>query len=98
MNEPLAIKLRPTKIEDVIGQEHLVSKDGPIYNFIKNKRIFSMILYGTPGIGKTTIASVIANSVDMKYRMLNATTNDKKDLVTVIEEAKLYGGLILILD
>ena len=98
MNEPLAIKLRPTKIEDVIGQEHLVSKDGPIYNFIKNKRIFSMILYGNPGIGKTTIASVIANSVDMKYRMLNATTNDKKDLVTVIEEAKLYGGLILILD
>ena len=98
MNEPLALKLRPTKIEDVIGQEHLVSKGSPIYNFIKNKRIFSMILYGTPGIGKTTIATVIANSADMKYRMLNATTNDKKDLVTVIEEAKLYGGLILIMD
>ena len=98
MNEPLALKLRPTKIEDIIGQEHLVSKGAPIYNFIKNKRIFSMILYGNPGIGKTTIATVIANSLDMKYRMLNATTNDKKDLVRVIEEAKMYNGIILILD
>ena len=98
MNEPLAIKLRPTKIDDVIGQEHLVSKGSPIYNFIKNKRIFSMILYGNPGIGKTTIANVIANSTDMKYRFLNATTNDKKDLVTVIEEAKMYNGIILIMD
>lgn len=98
MMEPLAVKLRPTKVEDIIGQEHLVSKDGPIYNFIKNKRIFSMILYGNPGIGKTTIANVIVNSVDMKYRFLNATTNDKKDLVRVIEEAKMYNGIILVLD
>ena len=98
MTEPLALKLRPTKIEDIIGQEHLVSKDGPIYNFIKNKRVFSMILYGNPGIGKTTIANVVANSVDMKYRFLNAVTNDKKDLIVVIEEAKLYGGILLILD
>ena len=98
MNEPLAIKLRPTKIEDIIGQEHLVGKDGPIRNFIKNKRIFSMILYGNPGIGKTTIANVIASSTDMKYRFLNATINDKKDLMVVIEEAKMYNGIILIMD
>lgn len=98
MMEPLAVKLRPTKIEDIFGQEHLVSKDGPIYNFIKNKRIFSMILYGNPGIGKTTIANVIVKNIDMKYRFLNATTNDKKDLVRVIEEAKMYNGIILVLD
>ena len=98
MNEPLAIKLRPTKIEDIIGQEHLVGKDGPIRNFIKNKRIFSMILYGNPGIGKTTIANLIASSTDMKYRFLNATINDKKDLMIVIEEAKMYNGIILIMD
>lgn len=98
MMEPLAVKLRPTKVEDIIGQKHLVSKDGPIYNFIKNKRIFSMILYGNPGIGKTTIANVIVNNIDMKYRFLNATTNDKKDLVRVIEEAKMYNGIILVLD
>ena len=98
MSEPLALKLRPTKLNDIIGQDHLVGKDGPIRNFIKNKKVFSMILYGNPGIGKTSIATVIANSVDMKYRFLNATTNDKKDLMVVIEEAKLYGGLILIMD
>lgn len=98
MNEPLAIKLRPKKIDDIIGQEHLVGKDGPIRNFINNNKIFSMILYGNPGIGKTTIATVIANSVNLKYRILNATINDKKDLIVVIEEAKMYNGLILILD
>ena len=98
MREPLAILMRPTKLNDVIGQEHLVGKDGPIRNFIKNKRIFSMILYGNPGIGKTSIATVIANESDMKYRFFNAVTNDKKDLTVIIEEAKLYGGLILILD
>ena len=98
MREPLAIKMRPTKLNDVIGQEHLVGKNGPIRNFIKNKKIFSMILYGNPGIGKTSIATVIANESDMKYRFFNAVTNDKKDLTVIIEEAKLYNGLILILD
>ena len=98
MREPLAILMRPTKLNDIIGQEHLVGKDGPIRNFIKNKRIFSMILYGNPGIGKTSIATVIANESNMKYRFFNAVTNDKKDLTVIIEEAKLYGGLILILD
>jgi putative ATPase len=98
MREPLAILMRPTKLNDIIGQDHLVGKDGPIRNFIKNKRIFSMILYGNPGIGKTSIATVIANESDMKYRFFNAVTNDKKDLTVIIEEAKLYGGLILILD
>ena len=98
MREPLAILMRPTKLNDIIGQDHLVGKDGPIRNFIKNKRIFSMILYGNPGIGKTSIANVIANESDMKYRFFNAVTNDKKDLTVIIEEAKLYNGLILILD
>ena len=98
MREPLAILMRPSKLNDVIGQDHLVGKDGPIRNFIKNKRLFSMILYGNPGIGKTSIANVIANESDMKYRFFNAVTNDKKDLTVIIEEAKLYNGLILILD
>lgn len=98
MREPLAIKMRPSKLNDVIGQDHLIGKDGPIRNFIKNKKLFSMILYGNPGIGKTSIANVIANESDMKYRFFNAVTNDKKDLTVIIEEAKLYDGLILILD
>jgi len=98
MREPLAIKMRPTKIDEIIGQKHLVSKDKPIYNFVKNKTIFSMILYGNPGIGKTSIATAISNEVDMKYRFFNAVTNDKKDLTVIIEEAKMYDGIILILD
>lgn len=98
MREPLAIKMRPKNISEIIGQKHLVSKDKPIYNFVKNKTIFSMILYGNPGIGKTSIATAISNEVDMKYRFFNAVTNDKKDLTVIIEEAKMYDGIILILD
>ena len=98
MQEPLAIKLRPNKLDEIIGQKHLVGENGPIRNFINSNKIFSMILYGQPGIGKTSIATVIANSTDMKYRFLNATSNDKKDLMVVIEEAKLYDGIILIMD
>ena len=98
MIEPLAIKLRPKNIDEIIGQEHLVGKDAPIRNFVNNKRIFSMILYGNPGIGKTSIACAIAASTNIKYRMLNATINNKKDIETVIEEAKMYDGIILIMD
>ena len=98
MVEPLAIKLRPKNLDEIIGQEHLVGKDAPIRNFINNKRLFSMILYGNPGIGKTSIATAIALSIDQKYRMLNAATNNKSDLEVVIEEAKMYDGIILIID
>ena len=98
MTEPLAIKLRPKNIDEVIGQKHLVGDNAPIRNFVNNNRIFSMILYGKPGIGKTSIASAIAGSTNLKYRMLNATVNNKKDLEIVIEEAKMYDGIILIMD
>lgn len=98
MDKPLAIKLRPKTIDDVIGQEHLVGKDAPIRNFVENGKIFSMILYGNPGIGKTSIATAIAGSTDLKYRNLNATINNKKDIEIVIEEARMYDGIILIMD
>ena len=98
MNKPLAIKLRPKNIDEIIGQEHLVGKNAPIRNFVKNNRIFSMILYGMPGIGKTSIATAICESINLRYRMLNATINNKKDLEVVIEEAKMYDGIILIMD
>lgn len=98
MVEPLAIKLRPKNIDEIIGQTHLVGSDSPIRNFVNNKRIFSMILYGNPGIGKTSIATAISGSTDLKYRILNATINNKKDIEVVIEEAKMYDGIILIMD
>ena len=96
--EPLAIKQRPEKLKDVIGQKHLIGKDKILSNLVKNKKVFSMILYGKPGIGKTTIATAIVNELGLNYRMLNATINNKKDFDIVVEEAKMYGELVLIMD
>ena len=96
--EPLAITLRPKKIKDVIGQTHLIGKDKVITNLVKNKKIFSMILYGKPGIGKTTIATALVEELGLKYRMLNAVINNKKDFDIVVEEAKMYGELVVIMD
>ncbi len=98
MEELLSIKLRPKSLKDIIGQEHLVGENKVIYNLVKNKKLFSMILYGHPGIGKTSIATAIAEELGMRYRNLNAVVNNKKDFDTVIEEAKLYDGLIVIVD
>lgn len=98
MNEPLAVKMRPKKISEVIGQSHLVGEKKIIRNMVNNKRLFSMILYGKPGIGKTTIASAIVEELELRHRFLNAVINNKKDFDIVIEEAKLYGGIVLILD
>ena len=97
-NKPLALKLAPKSLKEVIGQEHLIGKDKILSNLVKNKKIFSMILYGKPGIGKTSIATALVNDLGCKYRFLNATINNKKDLEIVIEEAKMYGGIVLIMD
>ena len=96
--EPLAIKLRPTSTNDVIGQKHLLGENKIIKNMVNNKRIFSMILYGKPGIGKTTIATAIVSELNLRYRLLNAVINNKKDFDTVVEEAKMYNGMIVIMD
>ena len=96
--EPLAIQMRPKKIEDVIGQQHLIGKNQILYNLVKNKKIFSMILYGKPGIGKTTIAEAICEELGLRYRKLNAVINTKKDFDIVIEEAKMYGNMIVVMD
>lgn len=98
MNEPLASVLRPKLLKDVIGQEHLIGENKIIYNLIKNKKIFSMILYGHPGTGKTTLATVMVNELGLRYRLLNAVINNKKDFDTTIEEAKMYNGLVVIMD
>ena len=65
---------------------------------VKNKQLFSMILYGKPGIGKTSIANAIACEIDIRHRMLNAVINNKKDFDIVIEEARMYGSILLIVD
>lgn len=98
MDKPLAYKLAPTSLNEVIGQTHLIGNDKILTNLVKNKKIFSMILYGKPGIGKTSIANAIVKDLGVRYRFLNATINTKKDLDVVIEEAKIYDGIVLIMD
>ncbi len=98
MNEPLAIKMRPKTSKDVIGQSHLLGPNKILTNLINNKKLFSMILYGKPGIGKTSIALAIINELGLKYRLLNATINNKKDFDIVVEEAKMYKGLVVVMD
>ena len=91
-------KLRPQKLNDVLGQSHLIGKGKVLTNLVKEKKLFNIIFYGRSGIGKTTIALALMNEFGERYRMLNATINSKKDFEVVIEEAKLYNGIILIVD
>ncbi len=96
--ELLANIMRPKKLSDIIGQQHLVGENKVLSNLVKNNKLFSMILYGKPGIGKTSIASALINELNIKSKFLNATSNNKNDFDIAIEEAKMYGEMILVID
>lgn len=96
--KPLAFRMRPRTIEEVVGQKHLVGSEKIIARMVKARQLTSMILYGPPGIGKTSIASAIAGSTNYAFRTLNAVTNNKKDMEVVAAEAKMSGKVILLLD
>lgn len=98
MQQPLAYRMRPRTLEEVVGQQHLVGPGKIINRMVKAKMLSSMILYGPPGTGKTSIASAIAGSTKYAFRKLNAATDTKKDLQVVVEEAKMSGTVILLLD
>ena len=98
MQQPLSYRLRPETLEEFIGLDNLLSCNTFLKNCVKNKSLLSMIFYGAPGSGKTTLAIILANEIKERYRILNATTNNKKDLDIVFEEAKMYGHLIVIID
>lgn len=90
--------LRPKSLNEIIGQQHLVGDGKVLSNMVKNKKIFSFILYGNPGTGKTSIASAMAGELNIKYKFLNATINNKSEIDAAIAEAKLEGEMILIID
>jgi putative ATPase len=85
---PLASRLRPTTLEEVVGQEHIIGKDKLLYRAIKADKLSSIIFYGPPGTGKTTLAKVIANTTSSLFTQINATSAGKKDMEAVVEEAK----------
>ncbi|MGX8728109.1 MAG: AAA family ATPase, partial [Lachnospiraceae bacterium] len=85
---PLASRLRPKTLEEVVGQQHIIGKGRLLYRAIRADRLSSVIFYGPPGTGKTTLAQVIANTTNANFRQINATTSGKKDMEAVVAEAK----------
>ena len=96
--QPLASRLRPKKLNDIIGQKSLVGENGIIRKCLNANRFFSSIFFGPPGCGKTTLALVIANELNKPCRKFNAVTGNKKELDAIFFEANMNPGLILILD
>ena len=90
---PLASRMRPTSLEEVVGQEHIIGKDKLLYRAIKADKLSSIIFYGPPGTGKTTLAKVIANTTSSRFTQMNATVAGKKDMEAVIKEAQSQLGM-----
>lgn len=98
MNTTLAHRMRPNSLGDILGQKHLVGEHAILKKFVTTKHPLSIILYGPPGCGKTTMAMALANDLQIPYRIFNASTGNKKEMDGIIEEAKLSDGLFVIID
>ena len=90
---PLAARMRPRTLDEVVGQEHIIGKDKLLYRAIKADKISSIIFYGPPGTGKTTLAKVIANTTSAEFTQINATVAGKKDMEEVVAKAKDLQGM-----
>ncbi|EON71346.1 replication-associated recombination protein A [Lysinibacillus sphaericus] len=97
-NEPLAYRMRPHTLDEIVGQQDFVGPDTALYKMIQNGHVPSMLLYGEPGIGKTSIANAIAGSSQLSYFSLNATRAGKKDVEDIVQEARISGKVLLFLD
>ncbi len=97
-HQPLAYRMRPKDINGIIGQDHLVGENKVIRRMVSANQLASMILFGPPGTGKTSMAEALAKSLKLPYRELNAVIDKKKDMEIVVEEAKMSGSMVLILD
>ncbi|MBS4070667.1 MAG: replication-associated recombination protein A [Algoriphagus sp.] len=95
---PLAERMRPTRLEDLIGQEHLSAPSSFLYKAIKSGNVPSLILWGPPGVGKTTIANIIANEIKVPFYTLSAISSGVKDIREVIDKAKFQRGTVLFID
>lgn len=98
MNQPLANKMRPTSLSELVGQQHLTKSDSILRKMIEQNHLMSMIFYGPPGTGKTTTAIIVAETLNRPYRLFNAVIGNKKDLDQIILEGKMANGLVLIMD
>lgn len=98
MNGTLAYNMRPKSLNDILGQKHIIGDKGLFTKFVEKKHPMSVILYGPPGCGKTTLAMALAHDLDMPFRTFNASTGNKKEMDIIIEEAKLTNGLFVIID
>lgn len=97
-NEPLAFRMRPKTIDEIAGQEDVIGQHTALYKMIKNGHVPSMLLYGEPGVGKTSLAHAIAGTVNLPFIPLNATVAGKKDIEDVVAESRMTGKVILFLD
>ena len=94
--KPLAYMMRPQSIDEIVGQDHLLGPNKPIRRLIESKQMISLILYGNPGVGKTTLANCIVDAINKPYFKFNASTDNKQALREIIEHSALYDIIIII--
>ena len=96
--QPLAYKIRPNNFEDIIGQDHLVGKNGIITKMLAKNQVCSMILYGPPGVGKTSIATVLTSYFPLNHYFYNASVDQKSKLKDIVDSANYYDTCLVIID